>query len=119
MKALCLKQPYASWVADGSKIIETRTWKTSYRGKFLVVASRSIDLLQELELPIENFPLGRALCIAKLAHCRPMTEQDEREACCERYEGAWAWILSAVWKIKSFPVKGQLRFFEVEYGEDV
>ena len=28
-----------------------------------------------------------------------------------------AWLLSAVWKIKPFPVKGQLRFFEVPYSE--
>jgi len=117
MKALCLKQPYASWIAEGKKTIETRTWKTNYRGRFLVVASRGLDLLRELELAVENYPIGQALAIAKIVNCRPMTEQDEMAACCKLYDGAWAWLLSAVWKIKPFPVKGQLRFFEVPYSE--
>ena len=117
MKALCLKQPYASWIAEGKKTIETRTWKTNYREKFLVVASRGLDLLRELELALENYPIGMALAIARILDCRPMTEQDEKAACCELYDGAWAWLLTDVRKIEPFPVKGQLSFFEVPYGE--
>jgi hypothetical protein len=116
MKALCLKQPYASWIAEGKKTIETRTWKTNYRGRFLVVASRGLDLLRELELPIDEYPIGVALAIAKILNCRPMKEQDEKAACCEFHDGAYAWELGEIQRIDPFPVKGQLSFFNVPYG---
>lgn len=31
-KAISLKQPWANWVAEGKKMIETRKWTTRYRG---------------------------------------------------------------------------------------
>jgi len=39
MKALTLWQPWASLVAEGVKTIETRSWKTSYRGPLAIHAS--------------------------------------------------------------------------------
>jgi hypothetical protein len=132
MKALSLKQPYASWIAEGRKTIETRTWRTNYRGEFLVVASLGTDLLRDMGYRVNgnsavldkvtgsewySFPRGVALATANLVDCRPMVEQDETAACCERYDGAWAWLLTDVMKIEPFPVKGQLSFFEVPYGE--
>lgn len=141
MKALCLKQPYASWGADGFKTIETRTWRTNFRGRFLIVASLAVDLLLDLgfervqqtdvwklpsppseyfRIPSETyyFPRGVALATAQLVNCRPMTEDDEKAACCEWYDPAWAWLLADVRKIQPFPVKGQLGFFEVLYKEE-
>ena len=41
MKALSIKQPWASLIAHGIKDIENRTWKTNYRGKILIHASGS------------------------------------------------------------------------------
>jgi len=61
------------------------------------------------------FPRGQALATVK--DCRLMTEEDEKAACCELYDGAWAWLLADVVKIEPFPVKGQLSFFEVPYEE--
>jgi ASC-1-like (ASCH) protein len=40
---LSLRQPYAELVAVGRKTIETRTWNTNFRGKFLIHASKTID----------------------------------------------------------------------------
>jgi hypothetical protein len=115
MKALCVKQPYASWIANGRKTIETRTWKTNFRGNFLVVASRSVDRLRELQLDHTDYPTGLALATAKLVDCRPMVNGDQRAACCELYPRAWAWLLADVKKINPFPVKGRLSFFDVQY----
>lgn len=39
MKVLSLLQPWASLVVMGKKKIETRSWKTAYRGEILVHAS--------------------------------------------------------------------------------
>jgi hypothetical protein len=40
MKALSLLQPWASLVVWGHKTIETRSWRTAYRGELLIHASR-------------------------------------------------------------------------------
>jgi ASCH domain len=39
MKALSIKQPWASLIAHGIKDIENRTWKTKFRGRIFIHAS--------------------------------------------------------------------------------
>lgn len=39
MKAISIKQPWASLICSGIKDIENRTWKTNFRGKVLIHAS--------------------------------------------------------------------------------
>ena len=39
MKALTIKQPWASLIAHGIKNIENRTWKTNFRGRIYIHAS--------------------------------------------------------------------------------
>src|SRR5271166_4355910 len=41
MKALTLTQPWATLVAIKAKRIETRSWRTSYRGPFAIHAGKS------------------------------------------------------------------------------
>lgn len=41
MKALTIKQPWASLIAHGIKDIENRTWKTNYRGRIYIHASKT------------------------------------------------------------------------------
>ena len=43
MKALTLTQPWASLVAIGAKKIETRSWKTNYRGPIAIHAAASFS----------------------------------------------------------------------------
>lgn len=105
MKALSIKQPWANMIASGEKTIETRTWSTDYRGPLLIVSSKT----PRIE------PAGYALAVAKLIDCRPMTKDDEDEACCEIYAKAHAWVLTNVRRIKPFAVKGQLGLYEVEF----
>ena len=105
MKAISVKQPWASLIACGKKMIETRTWYTNDRGDILIASSR---------LPkVGTLPLGYALCIARLHDCRKMTKADEVEACCEMYTGAYAWVFSDIFPIKPFGVKGKLGIYEV------
>ena len=108
MKALSVKQPWANMIASGEKTIETRKWFTDYRGLLLIVSSRkpSID------------PAGCVVAIAKLTDCRLMTREDEEEACCEWYHGAYAWVLTNIRKVEPFSVKGQLGIFEVNHVPD-
>jgi len=105
MKAISLKQPWATLIASGKKTIETRTWPTNYRGDLLICASKR---------PKRNgYPAGCALCIVNVIDCRPMTKADEQAACCELYQGAWSWLLTNIQPIVPFPVKGSLGFYEV------
>lgn len=43
MKALSIKEPWAWLIVQGIKDIENRTWRTNYRGRVLIHASRSFD----------------------------------------------------------------------------
>ena len=104
MKALSVRQPWASWIASGRKTIEVRSWATSFRGDLLIVSSR--------KPPIE--PAGCALAVVRLAECRPMTADDEVAACCPFSTGSWAWVLAEPRQIRPFPVRGRLGLYEVE-----
>jgi hypothetical protein len=44
-KALTICQPYAELIARGEKVIENRTWPTSYRGPLLIHAGKSREWL--------------------------------------------------------------------------
>ena len=39
MKVISLTEPYATLIKDKKKWIETRSWKTSYRGELYIHAS--------------------------------------------------------------------------------
>ena len=41
MKALTIKEPWATLIIDGYKKYEFRSWKTNYRGKLLIHAGMS------------------------------------------------------------------------------
>jgi len=110
MKALSLHQPWASMIASGAKTIETRTKSTNYRGDLLIVSTKKPE--------IPGFPLGQALCIAKLVNCRPMIASDEAAARCKLNEGAFSWVLSEIRQIKPFYVRGQQGLFEVELPDE-
>lgn len=99
VKALSIRSPWWEKILCGEKTIETRTWKTNYRGDFLICATK---------------PIGLAVGIADLVDCRPMRLKDWPAACCASYSGAYGWILQNVRKIMPFPVKGKQSLFEVK-----
>lgn len=71
--ALVLNQPYASWVMDGIKTIETRMRLFAYTGDLLICMGKEND-----------HPLaGKALCIVHFGKGRPMTDEDAEAACIE------------------------------------
>jgi hypothetical protein len=46
MKALTIKQPWASLIARGIKDVENRTWRTNYRGRIYIHASANKKLVR-------------------------------------------------------------------------
>ena len=119
MKALSIKNPWAIIIEKGLKTIETRKWKTDYRGDLLICVSKKEDMNcspNDFECLYQKTN-GKALCVVELYDCVPMTEEHQEDACCGLYDGAWAWKLRNLRKIKSFPIKGQLRLFNLSVKE--
>lgn len=105
MKAISIKQPYANQIASGQKTIEVRSWPTRHRGDILICVSARPNIE----------PCGVALCVANLIDCRPMTKADEKAALSKLpAEGAWAWVLTDIRPVQSFPVRGRLGIYELD-----
>ena len=103
-KAISLKQPWANLVASGKKTIETRKWRTNYRGDLVICSSQN----PKIE------PYGKALCTVELYDIKPMKKSHEKKACIKVYPGAYSWFLRNIRKIKPVPVKGSLGIFNLE-----
>jgi len=120
MKAVCLWQPWASAVALGHKVIETRGWPTTHRGPIAIHAAKRWQGDQredaayfarrfEIDWPCPT-PLGVIVCVAQLVECRVMDEAWVRaQTPLERELGGWVagrygWILEDVRPLKT-PVK--------------
>ena len=110
MKAISLHQPWASWIAQGKKTIETRFWYTHYRGDLLIVSTKKPKY--------KNLPLGKALCVVRVVDCRSMHVDDEKETLCGFHPALYAWILKDIRPIRPFDVKGSQGFYEVDYPQD-
>ena len=112
MKVLSLTEPYATCILTGVKKIETRSWKTAYRGPLLIHASatrippeyRKNAALMALVDP-GSLHFGHIICSCVLADCIPMTagfiEEIRRTRPAEYAagvyaEGRYAWLLTDV-----------------------
>ncbi len=105
MKALTLTQPWATLVATGMKRVETRSWRTGYRGPIAIHAAKGFPAaarrFAEGESALGRLPLrmalGAVVCIVRLVDCRPTEEVFEISALEQLYgdytPGRWAWFL--------------------------
>lgn len=125
MKVLSLKEPFATLIKNNKKYIETRSWKTNYRGEIYIHASqtkigKSIDGRDELKKLVSNDEMnyGNIICKCQLIDCIEMTEEyinkikteAYQQYICGQYEvGRFAWILQNIEPLKApIPAKGQL-----------
>lgn len=81
MKAITIKQPWATLIALGEKQFETRSWQTKYRGLTAIHAGKSIDKEACKDMAIANtlmkhgiksykdLPTGAVLATANLLEC--------------------------------------------------
>ena len=122
MKVLSLTEPYAALIKERKKKIETRSWKTSYRGELYIHASKThipkewkdnkelMNLVKESPL---NF--GNIICKCNLVDCIYMTKEyvenmkinNHQEYICGIYEeGRYAWILENI-QVLDNPIKAK------------
>lgn len=99
MKALSVRQPFASAIAKGEKKIEYRTWQTPYRGDLLIVSGKKY--YEGLDVD-PTLPLGVAICIVTLVDIT------------EGYD-YYEWHLANIRPVEPIPIKGKLGLFEVEF----
>ena len=126
MKVLSIKAPFASLIKNKIKSIETRSWRTNYRGELYIHASLSVNKKRYNELKdLITTPLecGYIICKCELTDCKLMTkefiENIKRESpteylCGEYKEGRYAWILTKVTPIKKIKAKGALSIWNYQ-----
>lgn len=124
MKVVSIIEPWASLIKEKVKYIETRSWKTNYRGKIYIHASLKkvpkkderinnlIDLLKD-----KDFKYGHIIAEATLVDCIYMDEEfiskiknNNQEYICGEYSiGRYAWVLEDIKELsKPIPAKGSL-----------
>ena len=102
MKALSVRQPWANRIADGSKRIEYRSWRTSYRGPLLIVASARPDS-SAVDHP---GPFGGSVCVVDLISITG-------------HPGAYEWHVDNPRRVPFIPIRGQLGLYDVpDIGND-
>lgn len=131
MKVLSLTEPCATLIKGNIKKVETRSWKTSYRGELYIHAS-STNIPKEwredkefMEL-VKETPLnyGNIICKCNLVDCIYMTKEyvedmknnNHQEYICGKYkEGRYAWILENI-EVLDNPIKtkGHLSIWNYE-----
>lgn len=141
MKALTIIQPWASLIALGEKKIETRSWRTKYRGPVLIHAGKSVDhdicktnpfsavLVDHGIVFKQDMPTGVILARCNLVDCLKITHEDgieaqlendfiarDNEYCFGDYSpGRFAWILDNIYPLKEpIPAKGKLSLWEFD-----
>jgi hypothetical protein len=119
MKALSIRQPWATFIAVGDKTVECRSWKTDYRGDLLICSSATKQELNWARMSDNEracFPLGQAVCVVTLADVRPFQKSDLKGAMTDEMPdpSIYAWELENLRYIEPFPVKGKLNFFNVD-----
>lgn len=124
LRALSWKQPFADLMLRGK--IETRTWKTNYRGWVLICASKKSYSFSELVVEISGHiqyyricktlsdPNGKwhklhhgvAIAIGRLVDCRPMELKDESECFVAYDPNLFCHVYTDVKAINPIPWKG-------------
>ena len=130
MKVLTIKQPYASLIAEGIKRYEFRTWKTNYRGDFLIHAGKGVDkeAMKRLAFLNLDYPQGCILAKVTLSDC-VQVDEDLRDKLQRENSAVYAGViedktwqgygfqLNDIQKIEPVFINGKLGFWE--YNEKI
>lgn len=143
MKALTLTQPWATFVALGVKTLETRSWKTEYRGPLAIHAAKTFPgfAKAQTETPafwevveahglverrpdgveVAKFPLGAVVATVQLVDCFQFTDDFDpgEQLHFGNFEvGRWGFVLSDIRAVQPpIPARGALGLWEWEGSE--
>lgn len=125
MKALTIKQPWASLIIEGYKKFEFRSWKTNYRGKILIHAGLSLekDMKERFNAYNLDYKLGYIIGEAEIVDCILVDENFNEELrvinplvyARSNHVEKYAWKLENIKKYdKPIPCKGKLGLWNYE-----
>ena len=126
MKVISIKEPFATLIMNKMKLIETRSWKTNYRGELYIHASGKslakeflnnqyvFELIKDLDM---NY--GNIICKVNLVDCIYMDEKflkkikkNKQEYNLGKYElGRYAWVFEDIVPINPIEAKGKLNIW--------
>lgn len=125
MKAVTVKQPYASLIRNGIKKYEFRNLNTSYRGPIFIHASKQDDpvsmiIHEHLNL---DYKRSKIIAIANLVDCLEFNDELREKLIAEeqinysfsKCSHKYAWVLEDVKPIDSnVEVRGQLGIWNIK-----
>ena len=121
MKILTIVEPFASLIKNKKKYIETRSWKTSYRGELFIHASNKKIPKEWKDNP--NYMIssevnyGKIICKCRLVDCIYMDEDFINKIKENNYDEyllgiykveRYAWVLDDIEEIEPISAKGHL-----------
>lgn len=117
MKALTVRQPWASLIMTGVKDVENRTWKTTHRGLLVVHSGSAIDRSERADAHragLDALPRGVILGTVTVLDCvRGHTSPWAIDDC-------WHWILTDPRPLDTpLPAAGKLGLWDWKPQEDV
>ena len=130
MKVLTIKLPFATLIAEGYKEYEFRTWKTKYRGEFLIHAGIGVDkkAMEKYKHLNLEYPSGCIIAKVTLTDCIEINDES-RKILKEKNNIVYDHIINHTdWKgygfkmenikkINPIPIKGKLSFWDYDYKE--
>ena len=118
MKALTIKQPWASLIAAGIKTVENRTWVPSqFHGPVLIHAAATVDkaaydhehVRKALLEAVGNDELPTSAIVAIVGKVEPHRDLIGGHCAPWGLDGCWHWVLSDVRALTvPVPAKGRL-----------
>lgn len=125
MKALTIKEPWATLIIEGYKKYEFRSWKTNYRGKILIHAGLTLDKNKAENFKDYNlkYNCGNIIGEAEIIDCILVDDKFNEELKYLNnlvYGGSdhtdnYAWKLENIKKYdKPIPCKGKLGLWNYE-----
>jgi hypothetical protein len=116
MKALSIRQPWASLIVAGYKDIENRSWRTSYRGPVLIHSAQRVadvtleEIARRLKVAIGPLPnklaRGGIIGIAEIVDCVAAHTSPW-------FEGPFGFVLRDARKLSFRPMPGRLSLFDI------
>lgn len=112
MKAISIRNPYATAILKGKKKYEYRTWSTNHRGDLLICSSANPKVKDMLS--------GYALCVVNIKDVHKVTIDNYKDYGISPYdrprrdEVIYAWEITDVRAVEPFPVKGKLNFYYID-----
>ena len=128
MKVLTIRQPWATLIMQGDKRFEFRSWKTNYRGEFLIHAGKTIDKEAKERLKKflpEELPTGKILGKVTLIDCIKCDENFKEKCLKENpyvyakstFVEKYAFEMNNIEKFEEpIEASGKLSFWEYDLG---